>query len=130
MRDNDTNIKPDSSEINAVNDAILEIKPAHTSDQDVRVQAFDDNLVDYDFTKLTPDTPSMRTNIVENLKAGHIDQVSLGEDWRSDTYRSIINNTTDSSGQQVKSFTLSSPVGNVPSTTTQLATFNSASFPS
>lgn len=114
MRDNDPNPIPASSEVNKVKDKILTIKPAHTADVDVIVNAPTGVPVDFTFTALNPNTSTMRTAVTANLRQFFDERTSVGVNVDEDAYRSAIFNTVDTeTGDIVKTFTLSSPVGDV-----------------
>lgn len=112
MRDGDANPIPVASEVATVKDSILEIMPANTATSDVIVLAPAPTASDFIFTALVPDTPTMRSAVVANLKAFYEETPEVGEDISPDAYRSAIYNTVDQeTGQVVESFALSSPSG-------------------
>jgi len=129
LRDNDEPIIPTASEINDVKDEILKIKPAHTSDVDVIILAATPIPTDFKFTELTPNTTDMRTAITANLEALFREQTAPGQSLTEDTYRSTIRTTTDTSGQTVQTFTLDTPVGDIPVNSTEIPTLGNITFP-
>ena len=114
MRDNDLNPIPTGSEVNDVKDKILTIKPANTATVDVIVLAPVGVPLDFTFTALTPNTSTMQTALDANLRQFFAERTSVGENVSGDAYRAAIVNTVDTvTGDQVRTFTLSSPVGDV-----------------
>lgn len=113
MRDDDESGSiPDSGEVTEVKDVILEIKPAHTADEDVIVSAPTPVTADFTFTALSPDTSEMRDEITSNLTAFFKEQVTLEEVVEEAEYGSVIFTTIDpTTGDKVESFTLTSPAG-------------------
>lgn len=115
VRDDDANIFPSSSESAEVRDHIFAtILPAHTAEEDVTVSAPVRLEVDFGFSAITPDTPSMRAAIRAALEQFFLEAVDLGEDISEDAYRCAIFAAYDSERRQaLKSFTLSVPVGTI-----------------
>ena len=112
MRDDDPTVIPDGAEVAEVKDKILEIKPAHTADDDVIVAAPTPITANFTFTALSPDTPELRESITSNLTAFFREQVTFEEVIEQAEYQSVIFTTIDpSTGQKVESFTLTSPAG-------------------
>lgn len=130
MRDNDETAIPSPTEVTDVKNALLEIKPANTADEDLIVSAPTAVSVDYTFTALSPDTQGVRDAIEANLAQLHDEQTMIGDDLTSDAYRSAIKNTVDlETGAQVQSFTLSTPTGDVAISAGQIATLGTVTFP-
>ena len=114
MRDNDTDPVPSGSEVTAVKNKILEIKPANTDDVDVIVLAPTGVSVDFTLTALTPNTASMQTSVRANLAVFFAEDTDVGVNVDEDAYRSAIFNTVDTTnGDLVTSFALSAPTGDV-----------------
>lgn len=114
VRNNDANPIPEQSEVDTVKNELLKIKPAHVADQDVIVSAPVPAGATFIFTALTPDTPTMRQAIIDNLDALFRDEAEAGVALTEDDYRCAINSTIDpATAQSVESFTLSSPVGDI-----------------
>lgn len=111
MRDNDVNPIPSGSEVATVRTKIEEILPANTDEvNDLFVLAPVAVVTDFTFTSLTPNTSTMQTAIVNNLKAFYADNTSVGVNIDEDAYRSAIFNTVDTeTGDVVVSFDLSTP---------------------
>lgn len=130
VRDDDiSTIIPDAGEIADVKAAILVIKPAHTSDDDVIVTAPTPILSDFTFTALSSDTAEMRDAITSNLTAFFREQVTFEETIEQGEYESVIFTTIDpTTGKKVESFTLSSPVGDIIVSTNEIAVIGIVSY--
>lgn len=129
VRDNDDNIIPDVSEVAEVKDAIVEIMPANTDEANVYVQAPTEVQTDYLFTGIDPNTSTMQTAIRSNLEAFYRDSVDFGESVTEDKYRGIIISTIDpDTGDELASFTLSSPTGTISVPASGLATLGDVTF--
>lgn len=130
MRDNDDNPIPDASEVAAVRAVILTIKPVNTSDDDVFVLAPTAVAVNFTFTALSPDTPTMHEAITANLQQLFDERVNVGEDVTEDAYRSAIFNTVDTTtGDIVSGFTLSAPSGDVAIADGEIGVLGTVAFP-
>jgi uncharacterized phage protein gp47/JayE len=114
VRDNDDDIIPDPSEISTVKDEILKIKTAPMRDEDVHVYAPTKVQVDFIFNDLDPDSQTMRDAIEDNLRLLFKDVPNVSEDLIEDAYRSAIYQTLNpETGEFVKTFALSAPVGDI-----------------
>ncbi len=132
VRDNDgtgTAIIPTGTEITDVKNAILQIKPAHTSDSDVIVQAPVASLQPFVFTVLTPNTQDMQDALTLNLEQFFGEVPEVGQDILEDRYKAVISATIDSSGATVTAFTLSSPSGDITVAADELAILGTITFP-
>lgn len=110
MRDNDVDPIPSAAQVTITKAKILEIKPAHTADADVIVNAPRDIQTDFTFSALSPNTITMKAAIEDSLKEFFKENTTLGVDVVKDAYRSAIFNTIDpSTGDRVASFTLTKP---------------------
>lgn len=129
VRDDDPgSIIPDAGEIQDVKDVIL--VPAHTDPNDVFVLAPTPVTTNFTFTALSPDTPELRAEISSRLYAFFREQVDFEETIIQDRYRGIIAATVDpSTGEELETFTLSSPVGNIVVSTNQIAVLGTVTFP-
>jgi hypothetical protein len=116
-------------ETETVREKIVEIKPATTPGSDVLVNAPTPVIVDYTFTELTPNTESMQTAITNNLIAYHASGTELAKDLKEVDYQSIINNTLDSGGNTVESFTLSAPTGTISIGVSELPVLGTITYP-
>ena len=129
MRDNDADPIPDASEVLTVKDKILEIKPANTADGDVIVNAPVAVGVVFDFTSITPDTTTMQNAITASLQQFFEEVPEVGIDVDEDQYRSAIISTIDTdTGDQLQTFTLITPIGDIPVDEGEIATLASVSF--
>lgn len=114
VRDDDTPIIPSSGEVQAVKDSILEIKPAHTAEEDVIVQAPVGISTAFTFSSLSPNTTTMQTAIQDSLSQLFTEKASVGEPIQRDTYRASISTTVDTiTGDTVDSFELTTPLDNL-----------------
>lgn len=128
VRDNDANIIPSAGEVTTTKNKILEIKPAHTSDDDVIVAAPTAVPVAFTFTALSPNTSTMQTAITASL-ADLIANTGVGDDLLEDAYRSAIFKTIDrETGDIVVSFTLSTPTVDVTIAAGEIATLGTVTF--
>ena len=129
-RDNDDNIIPDASEVTTTKSKILEIKPAHVSDDDVIVSAPTGVTVPFTFSALSPSTSTMQAAITANLTAFFEDDTTVGEDLLRVSYESTIFQTTDpDTGDSVASFTLSTPTTDITITTGELPVLGNITYP-
>ncbi len=131
VRDNDANKFPSSIEVDAVKTHLVaNIMPAHTADEDVMVYAPTDQPVPFVFTAISPDTASMRRAIEAHLDAYFDDAADLETDITEDDYRCAINDAYDDErGQDLVSFTLSSPSGTVAVASGNLPTRGAITWP-
>ncbi len=130
MRDNDDNPIPTGSEVTTVKDKILTIKPANTATADVIVLAPIGVVVPFIFTALTPNTSTMQDAVTENLAQFFDERTSVGVNIDEDAYRSAIFNTVDpDTGDLVKTFTLSAPVGDVVIASGEIGVLGAVTYP-
>jgi len=130
IRGNDSNPIPDGSEVIAVKNAILQIKPANTADADVIVLAPTAVPMNVIFSSLIPNTASMQSAITANIKAMLLDQGIVGVPITLNQLIATIQDSIDTSnGNKVVSFTLTTPVGNTGGGTGQYVTFGSVQYP-
>ena len=108
MRDNDVNPLPDSNELNATRDAIVEKgkMPVHTIKDDIFVFAPTLTPCNFTITGLVPDTTGMRTAITNELAAFIADYLSFEESLTVNQQISIITNTRDPAGNKPTQFTV------------------------
>lgn len=129
MRDNDADPYPSAQNVTDVTNAILTVLPAHTAAEDVVVTAPTAQSVDFTFTSITPDTPTMRAAINASLAQFFREAVDYGVDITEDDYRCAILATYDPSGRQrLTSFSLSAPSGDVSVGVTSLPKLGSVTF--
>ncbi len=130
VRDNDDNIIPDAGEVAIVEAAVLAILQASSDTSDVFVKAPTPVETDYTFSAISPDTPTMRTAITNNILAFYEDEVDFETDITEDKYRGAIINTIDpDTGDTLDSFTLSTPTGDITVTTDEIGIPGDITFP-
>jgi uncharacterized phage protein gp47/JayE len=131
LRDNDQNIIPSQNILNQTKQAIIENGqlPAHTSESDLFVFAPSAIPVDFTFSSIEPDTPTMRQAIVDQLTAFFEDQVEFQTNVTQADYLGAINNTEDlQTNTFLGSFSVSSPAGDVSISDGEIAVLGSVSF--
>jgi uncharacterized phage protein gp47/JayE len=131
MVDNENNPIPGSGTTTAVKNAILLIKPANTSDNDVIVTAPSSVSTAFIFTSssLNPNTITMRAAIEENLKQFFSESVEVGVNVTEDSYRAAIFQTVDTeNGDAMIAFALSAPSGNLVVTSAQIRTLGAVTY--
>jgi uncharacterized phage protein gp47/JayE len=107
VRDNDMPIIPSGQEVTDVKNALLEIKPADMSSNDLLVRAPTEVSTAFAFTSLIPDTTGLRESIEINL-ASLFDGNDLGNDVTETQYRTAIQTSFDpETNSIVQSFTIS-----------------------
>ena len=108
----------------------MEIKPAHTDDEDVFVLAPTGVTVDFVFSALSPNTSTMQSAITANLEALFRDDTTVSEDLLRVAYEAAIFQTIDpDTGNQVASFTLSTPTTDVTIATGELPILGNITYP-
>jgi len=128
-RDNDSSIIPSAGDVTTTKNALLQIKPANTGNDDLIVSAPTALTVDFVFTALTPDSSTMRTAIQANLQQLFQEGTSVGVDLQSYSYESAIFQTVDpETGLAVSNFTLSSPSGDISVAANEIPTLGTISF--
>lgn len=123
MRDGDDDPIPSLSEVQNVKDSILLIKPANTIDADVIVEAPTPISNDYVFIELTPNTFSMQEAIIASLIQLYKERISVGIDITSSQYIAAIQDSVDSGGNVIQSFTLSAPTGDISIASNEIGLF-------
>jgi uncharacterized phage protein gp47/JayE len=132
LRDNDANIIPTATVLAATKAAIIANGklPANSSTADLFVFAPTTVAVDFTFTSLSPDTPTMRTAVTNQLIALFQDGVTFDQDVLEASYLGKIQNTQDlATGQFITSFALSAPSGNVSISDGEIAILGTVTFP-
>lgn len=130
MRDNDPDPVPSGSEVIAVRDKILEILPANTDENsDLGVFAPAAVATDYIFDAITPNTQTMKNAIVANLDQFYTENTFVGIDIDEDAYRCAIFNTIDTeTGEIIRTFSLSEPIGDISVGVGQIGTLGNVNF--
>lgn len=116
LRDNDPDIIPSPTILATTKQAIIDNgkMPAHTSEIDIFVLAPDTLPVNFDFSAMDPDTPTMRTAVENQIRAFFADSVDFEADVTEASYLGAIQNTQDlQTGEFIKSFTLANPLGDI-----------------
>lgn len=126
VKDNTQNIIPSLADRQAAKIKVFEIKPAHVDGGPITPPSTFDpglgdiifpplfiQLVDFVFTALSPDTPSLRDAIQQNLDQLFRSGNNVGENISSFTYNCVIKDSFDSAGTQVKDFALQAPAGDI-----------------
>lgn len=131
LRDNDPSIIPSQTVLNTTKAAIIEdgALPAHMSEVDLFVVAPTLVETDFDFTALSPDTPTMRSAVAAQLRAFFEDTVDFEETVTEASYLGAIQATQDlQTGDFIVSFTLSTPSGNITVTDGEIASLGNVTF--
>lgn len=130
MRDNDANPFPTSQNVNDVYSRIAALSmPAHTAPEDLVVTSPTPQPVDFIFSSISPDTPTMRAAIRASLAQFFREGVDYGVSIRQDDYRCAIRDSYDPIGRtRLASFTLAAPVGDVSVGVNSLATLGAVAF--
>lgn len=103
---------PSAGTLTNVTTAILTIKPVNTADSDVNVVAAVPVAVNVEITDLTPDTPSLRTAVINNVEQFFAEVPIVGMDITDEGIIGAIQNTIDpNTGQTIVSFSLTDPSG-------------------
>lgn len=132
LRDNDPSPIPTPTILQLTKDAIIANGklPAHTSVFDVFVFAPITVPVNFVFTALSPDTPTMRTAVVNTLTAFFQDKVNFEQDIREASFLGEIQNTQDLiTGDFINSFTLSSPTADIVIGAGEIGILGTVTFP-
>lgn len=131
VRDNDPDIIPSAAEVTDVKDAIMAIAPANTDESlvfvnDPAISVFPVNFI---FTAIFPTTVSLKDAIAQNLAQFFREDIVIGKVITEDTYRAIIQNSVSpDSGEQVQSFTLSAPSGDIILTSDQVPVLGTITY--
>lgn len=124
MRDNDANPIPSAQEVADVKNHIInKLMPTHMVESNLIVTGPTPYVIDVNFDAISPDTASMRLAITAQLKQFFGEAIALGADVPQSPHSDFlllnlqcaIKESVDlESGQRLQSFTLASPVGDVP----------------
>lgn len=131
LRDNDPSIIPSATVLAATKQAVIDdgALPAHMSEIDLFVEAPTLVETDFDFTALSPDTPTMRSAVAAQLKAFFEDVVDFETDITEASYLGAIQTTQDlQTGDFIVSFSLSNPSGDILASAGEIATLGTVSF--
>lgn len=131
LRDNDENIIPSQTVLNTTKQAIIDNGrlPANSSENDVFLFAPATVAVDFDFSSISPDTPTMRQAIIDQLSAFFEDEVQFQSDVTQAAYLSAINSTEDlQTNTFIETFSLTTPTGDVSISDGQIAILGEVTF--
>lgn len=129
-RDNDDDGPiPSAGEVTEVKDNILLIKPAHTSDDDVIVEAPAAVTVDFTINGIDPNTTTMQDSIRNNLDQLFSEGTEVGVALLRNDYISAVNRTVDTvTGDVLEVFTINAPVGDITTASNELPVLGTVSF--
>lgn len=132
-RDNDENIIPTAAEVAQVKDALVNyntgIMPANVDANDVIVRAPVPVTVNFTFTLLSPNTPSMQNAVIENLRAFFRENTVVSENVLQVAYQAAIYRTIDpETGFSVNNFALSTPTSDIIIETGEIAILGTVTF--
>lgn len=103
--------------------------PAEMAEDDLFVQAPTGVPVNFSFTSLSPDTSTMRSAIQAQLEAYFNDTVDFEQTITTTEYLCAIQSTMSiSTGEYIKSFSLSSPSGDIAVGSGEIAILGSVSY--
>jgi uncharacterized phage protein gp47/JayE len=128
-RDND-GIIPTADDVTRTKNKILEIKPGHTADVDVIVNAPTPKTVNFIFASLNPNTQTMQDAINLNLDAFFEEKTSVGQDLTENEYVAAIQNTIDiTTGDRLITFSLTTPTGTIAVALGEIPVKGTVNFP-
>lgn len=114
MRDGDESPIPSGTDISNVNTVLQAVRPANTLETDFLVLAPTAVLVPITIGNISPDTPTMRTSIVDVLKEFFSAQVDFEADVLVDRIKAALFNAQDTdTGDFLSTFVLSAPAVDV-----------------
>jgi len=122
---------PNYVELQEAKDLIEDtILPVNTAISDVFILAPTQVIVNFDFSSITPDTPTMRTSITNRLVEFFRNNTDIGEDITEKQYECAIHSTIDiESGELLEDFTLTTPTGDITITTGEIGVLGGVTFP-
>jgi len=114
MRDGDESPIPSGTDISNVNDVLQAVRPANTLETDFLVLAPTAVPVPITLGSISPDTPTMRTSIVDVLKEFFSAQVDFEADVLVDRIKAALFNAQDTdTGDFLSTFVLTAPAVDV-----------------
>lgn len=129
IRGNDEDVIPDVNEVKEVTDKILALRNVKDDPSDVFVYAPTPKKIDFTFSSITPDTPTMKTAIKNALKQLFEDEVELGVSMTQRNYENAIGNCYDmETGTKLKNYTLDNPTGDIEVATNELLVLGDVTF--
>lgn len=129
-RDNDDDGPiPSVGEVADVKASILLIKPAHTNDDDVIVEAPVAVVVNFTISGISPNTSTMQAAIEANLDQLFSEGTDVGVILKKNDYISAINRTIDTvTGDILQDFTIDSPIDDIAVASNGLPILGTVSF--
>jgi uncharacterized phage protein gp47/JayE len=129
-RDNDDDIIPSLSEVDAVKDKLKEIASAFfDKENDLIVLAPEPFTINFTFSSTTPNTPTIQQAIVDNLDLFFRTKTEVGANLEEVDYLSVINDTVDTNtGSPLESFVLDSPTGDIMVSDNQIPVLGAVNF--
>lgn len=113
-RDNDPDPIPDANEVQKVKDAVFAIASINSIEANTIVQAPTPVSVDFIFSFINPNTPTMQASIIDNLELLFSEGTRVGQTLTIDEYRCAISGTVDTvTGQVLSQFALVEPIINI-----------------
>jgi uncharacterized phage protein gp47/JayE len=129
VRDNDTNILPDSNERNTVKTKLQALRTVKDSIEDIFVFAPIPKYVDFVISDVVPNTPTMKTAIKNSIKQLFDENVDLEVGLSLDKIKSAIQNYFDlETGKALSSYDLVLPYADVAIGEGELAILGEISF--
>lgn len=130
MRDNDISTSiPDASEVAIVKAALDAIRPANTDTLDLIVAAPVPVITNFIFSAISPNTATMKTAITNSLIQFFAERTEPGVDVVEEAYNAAIFNTVDTvTGEELSSFTLTSPSSDIVIASGEIATLGTVTF--
>ena len=128
MRDNDSGSGiPSGVEVNTVKDKILEIKPAHMTNDDIIVFSPTAVPIDVTFTALSPNTSDMQTAITSALKGFFKVSNNIGVDVKKADIDGLLNQVIGTTGS-TPTYTLSAPSGDAAIGLSEIGTLGTVTY--
>ncbi|MCK5590606.1 MAG: baseplate J/gp47 family protein [Candidatus Pacebacteria bacterium] len=126
----DDNGIPNATELALVKAQIVDnILPANTDESDLFISAPSANTTAFELTAIVPDTATMKLSIQNRLDEFFDTGTTVGEDVTADKYKSIIQTTIDTeTGEELESFTVNAPVGNITIAADEIALLGGVTF--
>lgn len=115
VKDGREDIIPTAEEIADVREHLVEqiMPPNMDQSTSMIIVAPTPEIITFTFTALSPDTPDMRTAILNSLIEFFADTADFETDIQEQAYQGAIFRTIDATGATVISFTLSAPTGDI-----------------
>lgn len=100
---------PTNGDVENLKNLLISKKPAFLGNNNINVAAPIIKSIDFDFLSITPNTATMKTAIINNLKNYFKNYTNVGEGIFEIDYLTVIKNTVDSNGNILTAFVLNSP---------------------